>query len=67
VADIWVDGELRLSFRRTFTDEMMLAWGDLVSILESVVLSEESDVYGCIIVLGCTHPNLYMSLLIIGE
>jgi hypothetical protein len=43
VADIWVEGELRLSFQRTFTDRMMQSWGELQSIAESLVLSNETD------------------------
>jgi hypothetical protein len=43
VTDICLDGELRLSFKRTFTDEMMQSWGELVSVVENVVLSDETD------------------------
>jgi hypothetical protein len=43
LAKVWVDGELRLSFRRTFSVEMMQIWGDLCVVMEQVSLNEDSD------------------------
>jgi hypothetical protein len=43
VPEVWVEGELRLSFRRTFTYEMMQSWEELMSIVETVALSSETD------------------------
>jgi hypothetical protein len=34
LAEIWVERELRLSFRRTFTEYMMQLWDDLVGVVE---------------------------------
>jgi hypothetical protein len=41
--ELWVDGELRLIFRRTFSYQMMQSWDDLLSVVENVSLSEEYD------------------------
>jgi hypothetical protein len=43
LAEVWVDGELRISFRRTFFDKIMQKWGELVSVVEQVVLSEDAN------------------------
>jgi hypothetical protein len=43
LAEIWVERELRLSFRRTFTEPMMQLWDELVSIVEQITLNDESD------------------------
>jgi hypothetical protein len=43
LAEVWVDGELRLSFRRTFSVEMMQICGDLCVVMEQVSLNEDSD------------------------
>jgi hypothetical protein len=34
LAEVWVNRELRLSFRRTFFAEMMQVWGDLCAVME---------------------------------
>jgi hypothetical protein len=34
IAEVWVEGKLRLSFRRTFFDLMMQRWDELMSIVE---------------------------------
>jgi hypothetical protein len=39
----WVDGELRLTFRRNFDEEMMQAWYDLEATVENIVLNDSSD------------------------
>jgi hypothetical protein len=38
IAQIWVVGEFRLTFRRVFSYEMMKVWDDLVSVVESLSL-----------------------------
>jgi hypothetical protein len=43
ISDIWVDGELRLTFRRTFDERMMVSWHEVEAVVEDLVLSEESD------------------------
>jgi hypothetical protein len=43
MVEVWVDGELRLTFKRTFSDQMMQSWDDLLSVVENVVSSDESD------------------------
>jgi hypothetical protein len=43
LAKVWVDGELRLTFRRTFSDRMMEMWGELVAVVEQVILNNDSD------------------------
>jgi hypothetical protein len=42
-ADIWVEGELRLSFRRTFSEEMLLNWEELRAVVEQVNITDGSD------------------------
>jgi hypothetical protein len=41
--DSWVDGELRLTFRRTFDEEMMQKWYELEATVENLVLNDTSD------------------------
>jgi hypothetical protein len=43
IVEVWVQGELRVSFRRTFTEDMMQNWGDLLAIVEQVRLGEDTD------------------------
>jgi hypothetical protein len=43
VAGVWSEGEIRLSFRRTFSESMMQSWGELVSAVEQINLKDESD------------------------
>jgi hypothetical protein len=43
VSKVWVNGELRLTFRRTFSEVMLETWDELMMVVENVVLSEESD------------------------
>jgi hypothetical protein len=38
-----VDGELRLTFRRTFSNEMMQIWQELCTVVEDIRLGDESD------------------------
>jgi hypothetical protein len=43
IAKLWIDGELRVIFRRTFSDQMMWSWDDLLSLVENVNFSADSD------------------------
>jgi hypothetical protein len=43
VIEVWCEGEIRLSFRRTLSENMMQSWRDLVSIVELVNLKDEPD------------------------
>jgi hypothetical protein len=43
LAEVWVDGELRVTFRRTFSYSMMQKWEELVSVVEQVELSDDTD------------------------
>jgi hypothetical protein len=43
VAEVWSEGEIRLSFRRSFSESMMQSWGELVSVVEQVNLKDEPD------------------------
>jgi hypothetical protein len=54
-AEVWVQGELRLSFRRTFTDQMLQSWGDLRAVVEQVNLNEEPDA----LIWGCESKGVY--------
>jgi hypothetical protein len=43
MVEVWVDEEFRLTFRRMFSYQMMQSWDDLLSVVENVVFSDESD------------------------
>jgi hypothetical protein len=43
IDEVWVEGGLRLSFRRTFSDPMMQRWDELMSIVEQPTLNEDID------------------------
>jgi hypothetical protein len=43
LADIWVDGELRLTFRRTFSNEMVQLWEELLEVVGAVEFRSELD------------------------
>jgi hypothetical protein len=43
LSEVWIDGELRLTFRRTFSSEMMLVWHDLCAIVEDIRFGNEPD------------------------
>jgi hypothetical protein len=57
IADIWVVGELRLSFRRTFLEDMMLNWEELIVVVEQINISDESDA----LIWGCDRTGVYSS------
>jgi hypothetical protein len=40
---VWVDKKLRVTSRRTFSDQMMQKWDKLVSVVKHVVLNEDVD------------------------
>jgi hypothetical protein len=40
---VWVEGELRVTFRRTFDENMFQSWGDLLSVAETLDLKEGND------------------------
>ena len=43
IADLWDGQELKCSFRRTFTDELMTQWFDLVHILRFTRICQDED------------------------
>ena len=43
IAELWDGSQLLCDFRRTFSDEMMLQWLELVEIAKTLELSEEND------------------------
>jgi hypothetical protein len=43
LATVWVGGELRLTFRRAFSNVLMEKWDELMSIVEQVSLNEDLD------------------------
>jgi hypothetical protein len=43
VAEVWVNGELRLTFRITFFERMLGIWDELMTVVENVVLRDETD------------------------
>ena len=43
LSEVWDGSEVKLTFRRTFTEEMITRWFELIGIVEGVCLSEEGD------------------------
>jgi hypothetical protein len=43
VREIWDGQQIRGTFRRTFTEEMMMQWHELLVIANNIVLSEDED------------------------
>jgi hypothetical protein len=43
IAEVYVDGELRFTFRRNFDDNMIQFWEDLISVVETLELKEGND------------------------
>ena len=43
IADMWDGSQLKCDFRRTFTEELMLQWHEILAIAQSISLSDESD------------------------
>jgi hypothetical protein len=57
VDEVWVDGELRLTFRRTFSERMLEIWDELMIVVENVVLWNETDA----LVWGYNSVGVYSS------
>jgi hypothetical protein len=38
ISEIWVDPELRLTFRRSFHERMMISWHEVEAVVEDLVL-----------------------------
>jgi hypothetical protein len=58
IAEIWVEGELRLSFRRTFTDQMIQCWDDPHVVVEQV---SEGGIEPDALIWGCEKTRVYSS------
>jgi hypothetical protein len=43
VCEVWDGTNLRCDFRRTFTDDMMAQWQELLAISETIVFSTDED------------------------
>jgi hypothetical protein len=43
IAEVWVERELRLTFRRTFSERMLEVWDELRVVVENLVLRDETD------------------------
>jgi hypothetical protein len=43
VSEVWDGTTLRCDFRRTFSDEMMVLWQELVAIANTIILNSEDD------------------------
>jgi hypothetical protein len=41
---LWDDQQIRGTFRRTFTGEMMVQWQELLVIASSITFSEEEEI-----------------------
>jgi hypothetical protein len=69
IDDIWVNGELRLSFRRTFKDKMMQIWDELLDVVGKLIFNEEPDtlIWCCNNYGVHSSQSFYMPSLIVGE
>jgi hypothetical protein len=36
IADVWVEGELRISFRRNFDENVLQSWDDLLVLVQTL-------------------------------
>ena len=43
IADLWDGAQLRCSFRRTFSADLMMQWQEILAIAGSIVLTDEED------------------------
>lgn len=43
ISEIWVDNQIRCSFRRTFSDTLLLRWYELEGIMQHLNMSNEED------------------------
>jgi hypothetical protein len=57
LAEVWAKGELRLSFCRTFSDQMLESWEEMKAVVEQVSLREEPDA----LIWGCERSGAYSS------
>jgi hypothetical protein len=57
VAEVCVNEEIRLTFRRVFSADMMNRWEDLKSVVEQVVLNDDFDALVC----GYESSGIYSS------
>jgi hypothetical protein len=57
IAEVWVEGELRLSFRRSFSEEMLFIWEELRVVAEQISITDESDA----LIWGCERIGVYSS------
>ena len=64
LADIWDGQQVKLTFRRTFDDNMLEKWFELEEIVKSVVYKPGGDalVWACAIVMEFTLLVLFMQL-----
>jgi hypothetical protein len=57
ISEVWVEGELRVSFRRSFSAEMLLLWEELRAVAEQIYLNDDSDA----LIWGCERAGEYSS------
>jgi hypothetical protein len=57
IAKVWIEGELRLSFRRSFSELMLLIWEEPRAIAEQINITDESNA----LIWGCERTGVYSS------
>jgi hypothetical protein len=57
VVEVWVHEEIKLTFRRVFSDDTMNRWEDLKSVVEQIVLNDDTDA----LVWGYESSGVYSS------
>jgi hypothetical protein len=57
IAEVCVNEEIRLTFRRAFSADMMSRWEDLKFVVEQVVLKDDSDA----LIWGYNSSGIYSS------
>jgi hypothetical protein len=60
IFEIWDDHDIRGNFRRTFTEDMMIQWPELVEVARSISFSNEEDQLIYTIPLEFIHLVPYM-------
>jgi hypothetical protein len=43
ISEVWVDGQIKLSFRRCFNQKLVSLWEELVAIVQGLILSDGED------------------------
>jgi hypothetical protein len=43
IADLWDGNQLRCTFRRAFSEDLMIQWQEVLAIAGSIVLSDQED------------------------